>query len=31
MPMGALIVSHGAWDVYIFLIAPTVRLQTKDE
>jgi membrane protease YdiL (CAAX protease family) len=30
MPMGALIVSHGAWDVYIFLIAPTVR-PAKDE
>lgn len=29
MPMGALIVSHAAWDVYIFLIAPTVQL--KDE
>ncbi len=24
VPMGALIVSHAAWDVYIFLIAPTV-------
>jgi hypothetical protein len=24
MPMGALIVSHVAWDVWIFLVAPTV-------
>ena len=24
MPMGALIVSHMAWDIWIFLIAPTV-------
>jgi hypothetical protein len=23
MPMGALIVSHVAWDVWIFLVAPT--------
>jgi hypothetical protein len=25
VPMGALIVSHMAWDVWIFLIAPTVQ------
>ena len=25
VPMGALIVSHMAWDVFIFLIAPTVK------
>jgi membrane protease YdiL (CAAX protease family) len=25
VPMGALIVSHMAWDVVIFLIAPTVK------
>ena len=24
MPMGALIVSHAAWDVWIFLVSPTV-------
>jgi membrane protease YdiL (CAAX protease family) len=33
MPPGALIVSHSAWDVFIFLIAPTVqrggRVQVK--
>ena len=27
MPMGALIVSHMAWDVWIFLVAPTVELE----
>jgi uncharacterized protein len=27
VPMGALIVSHSAWDVWIFLIAPTVQEQ----
>ena len=24
MPLGALIVSHAAWDVWIFLLQPTV-------
>ena len=27
VPTGALIVSHAAWDVWIFLIAPTVELE----
>jgi membrane protease YdiL (CAAX protease family) len=25
MPLGALVVSHVAWDIWIFLIAPTVE------
>jgi CAAX protease family protein len=26
LPMGALVVSHVAWDIWIFLIAPTTRV-----
>ena len=29
VPMGALIVSHVAWDVWIFLVAPTVPATSK--
>ncbi|MGA7731052.1 MAG: CPBP family intramembrane glutamic endopeptidase [Chloroflexia bacterium] len=29
VPMGALIVSHAAWDVFIFLIAPTVQSEGR--
>lgn len=28
MPMGALIVSHAAWDVWIFLLQPTMEIGT---
>lgn len=29
VPMGALIVSHSAWDVWIFLIAPTMEVKEE--
>jgi membrane protease YdiL (CAAX protease family) len=29
MPMGALIVSHAAWDVWIFLLQPTVQDEAR--
>jgi len=30
MPLGALIVSHAAWDVWIFLLQPTMELGEED-
>jgi membrane protease YdiL (CAAX protease family) len=30
MPPGVLIISHSFWDVFIFLIAPTVKKEIKD-